>query len=148
MNSETAPPTSSATSAGPPEREPSSSGPTSWAEALGGLVQSRIGIIRIEAGEAARTTVRRAVFAAVAALAALFAWALLIAGLVGLVVLLAGWPWPYVMLGAAGIHLVAAIIAIIAMRRPASPAFPLTLEEFKKDRAWLETLQKNKKSSD
>lgn len=148
MNSETDPPTSSGTSAGPPDREPSSSGPTSWGEALGGLAQSRIGIIRIEAGDAVRTTVRRAIFAAVSALAALFTWALLVAGLVGLVVLLAGWPWPYVMLGAAGIHLVAAIIAFVAMRRPAPPAFPLTREEFKKDRAWLETLQKNKKSSD
>lgn len=148
MNSHTDPPPVAGPDAGDPSRSSPPPGDSSWAEAIGGLAASRAGLFRIEAGDFARVTVRRVVLAAAAAISAVFAWALIVAGAVGVIVMLSGWPWGYVLLGAAAVHMVAAFSFIAALRRPAPPAFPLTREEFQKDRAWLQTLQEKKKSHD
>lgn len=112
------------------------------------MLTARLGLIRIEAKDFARITVRRVVFAAAAAVSILFAWGLLVAGAAGVVVMFTGWPWGYVLLGAAGIHLLAALACGLALRSPSGPSFPLTREEFQKDRAWLHTLQETRKSND
>lgn len=118
--------------------------PPSWGEAVNGMVSSRIGLLRLEAADLARVSVRKIVFALAAAVSALFTWALVVSGAIGLIVRFTSWPWSYVVLGAAAVHLLAALAFVQALRGPAPPAFPLTREEFKKDRAWLETLQKKK----
>ncbi len=48
--------------------------------------------------------------------------------------------WIWVTLGAAGLHLVAAVVMVlVAKARFGAPVFPATLEELKHDQEWLKT---------
>jgi uncharacterized membrane protein YqjE len=51
-----------------------------------------------------------------------------------------GTAWIWVTLGAAALHFAAGAVLLVKVRALVqSPVFPVTLDEFKKDQAWLET---------
>jgi MFS family permease len=128
------------------DADPSAHPPANWREALLALIATRVELIRLEAGEAARATGVRALLGLAAAACGFFAWALLLVAGTSLAAHLAGWHWHVVALIAAAIHLIAAALLVRALRRPMPPAFPHTGNEFRKDRQWIENLQNPRKS--
>lgn len=53
--------------------------------------------------------------------------------------------WIWVMMGAAGFHIVAAIVlALIAKAKLSAPMFAASLDELKKDQEWLKTITKQR----
>lgn len=112
------------------------------------LIASRFELIQLESKEIARGGVRCAVFIAAAGFSAIFAWGLLVAGGISLIADAAGWAWNWVAIGAAIIHLIAAVILARLAKPSDSTAFPVTRAEFKKDREWIENFQNPKKSND
>jgi uncharacterized membrane protein YqjE len=122
--------------------------PANWAEALMALIASRIALIRIEARESAKSGVRRVLGLLAAVLCLFFTWILLLAGGIGAIAAASGWPWYWLAITAAGIHLLAAILLAKACKKPVAPAFPITLAEFQKDREWIENIQNRHKSND
>ena len=120
--------------------------PTNWREALMALIASRIALIQLEGRQAAKCATSRAIRMLVVAFCLLFAWVLLLAGGVTAISAYAGWPWHWVAISTAVVHLLLAwIIAISCTASP--PAFPATRAEFQKDREWIENFQKKPKSS-
>ncbi len=112
------------------------------------LIASRSALIQLEARETARQRVRRVVGLIVAAICLFFTWALLLAGGIAAVSSASGWPWHWLAIGAAALHLLLAMILLKGgSANPAAPAFPLTRAEFQKDREWIENLQKKPKSN-
>jgi uncharacterized membrane protein YqjE len=111
------------------------------------LIASRVAIILLESKETAGQWTRRLLLFVIAGLCALFAWALLVAGLVTWISEAAGWPWHWVALGAAVCHGIAAWISTLFAKPSASETFPITRSEFKKDRQWIESFQKPRKPS-
>lgn len=122
--------------------------PSNWREALLTLIASRVSLIQLESKEAAKDGARRAISMLAVVICAFFAWALLLAGGVAAISNATGWPWYWIAIAAAGIHLAAAFILASAAKKPATPAFPVTLAEFQKDREWIENFQKTRKSND
>lgn len=122
--------------------------PANWREALMALIASRVSLIQLEAKDTSRKTVRRISLVAAACGCAFFFWALLLAGGVSWGSEVTGWPWNRLAVGAAGLHLLAAILLARAARSPAEPSFPVTRAEFQKDREWIENFQHPNKSND
>jgi uncharacterized membrane protein YqjE len=120
--------------------------PNNWREALMALIASRIALIRLEARQSAKSNASRAIRMAAAAFCLLFAWMLLLAGGIAAVAALAAWPWHWVALATAALHILLSWILIITVKT-APPAFPATRAEFQKDREWIENFQKKPKSS-
>lgn len=123
---------------GPP---PGADAPVNWREAICELLATRAELIRLESSGAARHATRKGLLVGIIAGAAFFTWALALAGLVPLVAAAAGCAWTTAALWAAGLHLIAAVVAIVLLRRPAPPAFPITRAEFQRDREWLTHLK-------
>lgn len=123
--------------------------PKGWQQAIAEFASARIDLVRLEAREAGRETGLRVALVAMAGLAAVAFWLLLMAGLVGwLDSIVPAWHWFHFALLLAALHLILVVVAVTALRRRAStPPFPLTRQEIAKDREWLETL-KHPKSSD
>jgi MFS family permease len=121
--------------------------PENWREALMALISSRIALIQFEARETARQRAKRVVGVIVAAICLFFTWALLLAGGIAAISSVSGWPWHWLAIGAALIHLLAALFLTGGSAKPAAPAFPLTRAEFQKDREWIENFQKKPKSN-
>lgn len=130
------------------ETDPTSTRPEpGLTEAGAAYLAARLELVRIEAEEAARQVARRGVLAAIVAALAAFAWALLLAGLVGwgsAVLARAGFdiPWHLVAVGFGLLHLLAAGLFGVALARPAPPAFQTTRTELEKDRAWIRDLRR------
>lgn len=123
--------------------------PDNWREALMSLIASRIALIQYEARETARRRMLHVVCVIVAAICLFFTWALLLAGGIAAVSSTSGWPWHWLAIGAAALHLLLALILLnTGSAKPAAPAFPLTRAEFQKDREWIENFQKKPKSND
>ncbi len=112
-----------------------------------GLVSSRIALIELESKEAAKGGARRAIALMAAIICVFFTWALLLAGGIAAISAATGWPWHWVAMAGAAIHLLAAIILIRRAKPSDQPAFPVTRSEFQKDREWIENLQKTRKSN-
>jgi cytochrome bd-type quinol oxidase subunit 2 len=112
------------------------------------LVASRFALIELESKETAREWAKRATLIAAACVCAVFAWALLLAGGVSLIAEASGWPWYWVAIGAAILHLLAGAILVSRAKSSPSPTFPVTRAEFQKDREWIENFHKTKKSND
>ena len=127
-------------------RQAGSKLPNNWQEALMALIASRITLIRLEARQSAKNGAGRAIRMAAAAFCLLFAWMLLLAGGIAAVSACSGWPWHWVALATAVLHLLLAWILIISCKAT-PPAFPATRAEFQKDREWIENFQKKPKSS-
>jgi threonine/homoserine/homoserine lactone efflux protein len=112
------------------------------------LIASRIALIQLEARETARQRMRRVVCVIAAAMCLFFTWALLIAGGVAAISSATGWPWHWLAIGAAALHLLLALLLLKGgCAKPAAPTFPLTRAEFQKDREWIENFQKKPKSN-
>jgi threonine/homoserine/homoserine lactone efflux protein len=120
--------------------------PHNWREALMALIASRVALIRLEAGQSAKSGASRAIRMAAAAFCLLFAWMLLLAGGIAALSACTGWAWHWVALATAALHLVLAWILIISCKG-APPAFPATRAEFQKDREWIQNFQQKPKSS-
>jgi len=115
-------------------------------EAAAAYLAARIELLRIEAGEAAKHAVRRGILAGTLAAFATFAWALILAGLIGLIAdrlqqIGHDIPWHLVAITLGVVHLLIAIILGIIISRPAPQAFETTRVELEKDRAWLADLR-------
>lgn len=130
-------------------------GPTShdephanWREALMALIASRLELIQLESKQAAEEASRKAVLVGVAAGCAFAAWMLLLAGAVSLISQGTGWPWNWVAVGLAGLHLLIGLILAKAAKSVGTTAFPATRAEFQKDREWIENFNKPRKSHD
>ena len=130
-----------------PEGRESSQGPSSWIEALLAIISSRAELIRLEAKDAARKSSNKIARVIASVLCITFGWSLLLAGSIGALSALAGWPWFWTALAIGAIHI---IIAVMLLHKPSgavTPLFPVTRAEFQKDREWIENLQKNPKSN-
>lgn len=121
--------------------------PANWREALVALVASRVALFEVEAKEAAKVAARRAILLGAGLFCVFFMWALLLAGGIAGLAHALGWPWYGLAMGAAVLHLGGAVLLAKVAQSPTPPAFPVTRAEFKKDRQWIENLQKTRKSN-
>lgn len=112
------------------------------------LIAARFALIQLESKDAAKEGARRASLVAAACGCAVFAWGLLLAGGVSIIAHETGWPWNFVAVGAAVLHLLAAIILAISAKSSGDSAFPVTRAEFQKDREWIENFKQTRKSND
>lgn len=112
------------------------------------LVDSRVSLIQLESRELGKEVGRRAIFIGAACVSAIITWGLLLVGCISLVAELGGWPWNRVALAAAALHLLLALIFFRLSKSSGGPAFPITRNEFQKDRAWIENFHHPRKSGD
>jgi len=112
------------------------------------LIASRVTLIQLESKEAAGEAGRRIAYLIAAVCAAVFAWALLIAGLVAILSESIGRPWSWVAVGFALLHLLAGLLLARLAKPSGAPAFPITRSEFQKDREWIENFKQTRKSND
>ena len=124
-----------------------SHGPSTWIEALLAIASSRAELIRLEAKDAARKGSNKAARVIAAILCITFGWSLLLAGGIGALSILAGWPWFWTALAIGAIHIIVAAILLRKSSGATTPFFPVTRAEFQRDREWIENLQKNPKSN-
>jgi len=118
--------------------------PPSWADSVADLVGSRIALIQAEARQAAANSASRLIMLAIAVFLAGSAWLLLMAAVVGVLHIHAGFPWYWGCLSLGTAHLLATAALVRGARNAGAPAFEHTLAEFKKDREWLQNLQQSK----
>ena len=120
--------------------------------ALSGFIAARIELISLEAKEAASFASKKAIYGSVLGISLFFIWALILAGLTGVLAPMAterlagkvDWlpGWAAVLFGIAILHAVAALFCVILLKKkPASPLFELSRQEIENDKQWL---QKNK----
>ena len=129
-------------------RPAGASAPAGWGEALGLLISARIGLLQLESRAAARQAGESVASVVAALLAVIFAWALALAGGIAALAAATSWPWYWLALAAALLHVLAAAICLRLARSPRAPTFPITRAEFHKDREWLATLKTPPKSND
>lgn len=110
------------------------------------LIASRVDLIELEAKELGRVAIRRGILFATAFVCVLSTWALVLVGGIALIADLANWPWSWVALSAAALHLLVAFILVRMAKPSGGRTFPVTRSEFKKDREWIENLHKTKNS--
>jgi uncharacterized membrane protein YqjE len=122
--------------------------PSNWREALLTLIASRVALFQLESKTAARDAATRIARIVAVVICAFFAWALLLAGVIGAIAENSQWPWFWIAITAAAIHLAAALLLALAAKAPRSPSFPVTRAEFQKDREWIENFHKPRKSND
>lgn len=122
--------------------------PQNWREAVMTLVATRVDLIRLESKELAGGFARKAGFLAAAFGLLVFAWALMLAGVIALISDSTEWPWSWVAICAAIAHLLLATLLSKLASSPPKAAFPVTRAEFQKDRKWIENLHNPKKSND
>ena len=112
-----------------------------------GLIASRVALIQLESKDVARDGARRAGMLLGVIGFVFFGWTLLLAGMVALLSTATGWPWSWVAIGLAILHLLLAVVFAKLAKPSGKPAFPFTRAEFEKDREWIENFQKTSKSS-
>lgn len=118
--------------------------PQNWRQALLLLIASRVSLIELESKDAAKDGARRLSNLIAALVCGVFAWALLVAGLIAFIADAAGWPWYWVAVGTSGLHLLVCFTFLQNSKASGNPAFPLTRTEFQKDREWIENLNTRK----
>ena len=118
----------------------------SWAKAAAEFVSSRIELIRLEAEQAGTQLARKAAFLAACIICVVMVWLLLSAGLIGLITSLSGGrvPWYGAAMILAALHLVGGVFAVMQLRKPVAPTFPLTRNQLAKDKEWLEQIKKER----
>ncbi len=130
------------------EDSPESGLPSNWREALMSLIASRVTLIQLESNDATRHGAKRLAYLIATTFCVVFAWALLIAGLVALLSATRGWPWYGVSIGAGVLHLLVGFLLARQAKPSEAKCFPITRAEFQKDREWIENFQQTKKSND
>jgi len=117
-------------------------------EALSNFIAARLELASIEAKEAAGLLGKKALYGVVLAISAFFCWALLLAGITGVVAphaseWLAGkadWlpGWAAVILALGILHAIVAVICLCCLRKkPTTPLFELSRKEIENDKEWL-----------
>lgn len=118
-----------------------------WKRALVEFISARVDLISLEARSFGQIVARKVIAAAAALFFVAFLWPLLLVGLIGWISEASGMAWYWVTLLVALAHLIAAGIAVMALRRPLLMAlFSLTRNELTKDREWLRTLKNRRKN--
>ncbi|MEM1083074.1 MAG: phage holin family protein [Verrucomicrobiota bacterium] len=118
-----------------------------WIASASNFLTTRIELVRLEAREAGKHAAKRLGLVIFIIGAALFSWLIGMAGLIGLIAASKPeWPWYWVTISVAALHLLAAVLALLALKKPAPPSFPVTRAELSKDQAWLESLKNDPKS--
>ena len=102
-------------------------------------LEARGVLLTIEAQEALQSVIRLLIFGAVAAAAAFMGWVLLTAALVHVIVKATDWHWASAVTVLGGAHVAFAIVFLLIMRTRLARLrfFKDTLNELKRDRAWL-----------
>ena len=120
-----------------PESPPPS--PRGLSEPLLRYLEARGFLLSIEAQEALQFVIGVGILAGIGAAAAFMGWVLLTAALVSVIMERAGWHWVKAVTVLGGAHMLLALIFLVAMRSRLRGLrfFKETLNEFKKDRAWL-----------
>ncbi|HYF35553.1 MAG TPA: phage holin family protein [Prosthecobacter sp.] len=110
-------------------------------QALALYIEARGRLVQIELREAAGGSVGILVLAVLMLGAVLFAWLLALPALIWLLAKSQGWPWAYVTLGVAGVHVVLAFIFFLVLksRLRRLKAFEETCNQFKRDSAWFKS---------
>jgi uncharacterized membrane protein YqjE len=127
--------------------EPESHPRPSLRESAVEFLSARLELVALESRDAGRIAARRLLLVAFIGACAMTAWLAGIAGLIGWVATAGdGIPWPLAALAACVLHLLLAGIAVLALRRPAPPAFPHVRAELSKDREWLLNLKDKPRS--
>lgn len=119
---------------------------TGWGQAVAAWMEARLELIQIESREASRLALRKGILAGAVGASVFFVWSLLLAGGTGWLAAYLErsghpWGWPVVALAFAGLHALLAGGLLLALRRPNPRPFPITRNEFEKDREWIKTLQ-------
>ncbi|MFT4177454.1 MAG: phage holin family protein [Luteolibacter sp.] len=138
--------------AGPEPVEAGGSGgtsgtPTHWAEAICTLLSTRLAIFQLESRDVARGWVKKAIFIGIGIFCLLSAWLCLLAGGIAALAHFFSQPWYWIALIVSLAHLLLALVFLKISGSPMANAFTHTKAEFRKDRAWIETLNKNRTSS-
>lgn len=112
-----------------------------WQSALAEFVASRIALIRLESKDAIRVVAEKSRYSAMLMAFSLIAWFFFIAGLIGCLHHFTHAPWWLYAMGFGVLHALVALRLVMLLKRPQPPAFPLTCEEFHKDRLWMQSLK-------
>lgn len=118
-----------------------------WKEAIPDLIFSRIGIFRIEAQDAWEVTVRKLILLSVLLFGLFATWSLITAGLIGVISARFNCPWYFAAFSLGGVYLLVSLMMLLIIKRSKkTESFPITRQEFEKDREWLNQL-KNRSNS-
>ena len=118
------------------------------ASALADFVESRAALFATESKAAAVQFILVAICLVAALLFFAFGYVFLLATAVVAIAHLANVSWLWTALGAAGLHILIALIFILIARSGIKrPILPETIAELKKDREWLKNLETNQRQS-
>lgn len=121
--------------------------PENWKEAIPSLIVSRIGIFRIEAEDAIEVVAKKLILWGITVFCIVATWGLLTAGLIGLISAQFKCPWYIAAFSLGGVYLFISLVMLLIIKRIKKiESFPITREEFEKDRQWLNQL-KNRSNS-
>lgn len=112
-----------------------------WQSAIAEFAASRIELIRLESQDAAQLAAQKTRDVILLTCAAVLGWLCLLAGLIGALQHLTRWPWWCCALAFSVVHAVIAAVVAARLKRPGPPVFPLTREEFLKDKLWMQSLK-------
>ncbi len=111
------------------------------AASLGSILDylgARLQLFLLEAREARNGLLLRIALFMIGGFFLLLAWLGVAIGLAGVLVVKAGWLWPWAAITVGGAHLiVGVVILLIAKRKLAQPAFQESIREFQRERDWL-----------
>jgi hypothetical protein len=124
-----------------PPPSPTEDAPSDWQSAVAELIAARVELIRYESQDVARTIAEKSRITLLLVLCGTLCWQLLVAAIIGMVSHFTTFPWWATALALALVHLVLALVGARSLRRPAPPAFPLTKEEFSRDRLWMQSFK-------
>jgi membrane protein implicated in regulation of membrane protease activity len=124
-----------------PPSHPTADAASDWQSAIAELIAARVELIRYESHDVARTVAEKSRITLLLVLCAAFAWQLLLVAIIGLVSHFSTFPWWSTTLALALLHVALAWVGLARLRRPSPPAFPLTKEEFSRDRLWMQSFK-------
>lgn len=128
------------------EESPNPSAPSSvagidWQSALAEFVSSRVALIQLESKDAVRMIAQKSRYSAMLVAFSLLAWFFFVAGLIGCLHHWTRAPWWAYAMGFGLVHALLAWRIANLLKRPQPPPFPLTCQEFHKDRLWMQSLK-------
>lgn len=112
-----------------------------WQSAIAEFASSRLELIRLESQDAAKLAAQKTRDVILLTCTAVLGWFCLLAGLIGTLHHFTQWSWWCCALLFGLVHAVFAGIFAARLKRPGPPIFPLTCEEFLKDKLWMQSLK-------